>query len=228
MPDSALTIFDLSDPLKSADLFRQQWKSALRDAERGDASAKEYLVSLRNFRARISSSARRGNKQAIAFMYRLGGKTPANPDDVDPQAYAAWLIANPSMMGRALVGEEELELARQGGASEKSALRRRLAGMGADDELKTLMTQALPHHDSRTPEQIQKSRDYKQRWNALAVLYRTAHKDPKSNEYKIIRSIVISANQGNKQSLEDINTLNRIKYHTNYGKGTWDGVVPTE
>ena len=99
--------------------------------------------------------------------------------------------------------------------------------MDGEDDLEKLMAKSLPWHDTRSTSKRTSDYDYRLRWNALAAIYMGAKKDSKSRDAQIISALVKSAKQGNKQSLRDVEALRRIRYHTNNGKGPWNGVVTT-
>ena len=87
-----------------------------------------------------------------------------------------------------------------------------------DNELERLMLQALPWHDTRSPEQVQKSIAYKKRWDTLESLYMVSRKDPGSRERKILNDLVKKAKSGDPQAREDVSALLRIRYHAGDAK----------
>jgi hypothetical protein len=80
----------VSDPIGNADSYLKKWRYCQAKADQGDQSAQEALSSMRRTRSDISRLAAQGDKQAMIFMYRLGGKTLFNPDDNNPEAYKKW------------------------------------------------------------------------------------------------------------------------------------------
>jgi hypothetical protein len=89
-------IFDYTaDPVGSADAYLKEWSAISHKAYLGDQDAAKKRDVLREIRDDIHKAALTNMKNAIVFMYRIGGKTLFNPDDNNSEAYKKWVAAHP-------------------------------------------------------------------------------------------------------------------------------------